>query len=205
MDKRDLKKEYKQLYGGKAGEMQLLTVPRLPFLMVDGQGDPNLSEWFGQATELLYGLSYTIKFALKKSRELDYVVMPLEGLWWAQHMDAFSLHEKGNWLWTLMILQPDEVTLADVEDARDVLKKKKKLSDEIAGRVRFEELEEGLCAQVMYLGAYEQEAPTIAKLHAFIQEKGYTLSGKHHEIYLGDPRKTAPEKLKTIIRQPVSR
>jgi hypothetical protein len=151
--------------------------------------------------QALYGMSYTLKFASKKEMGIDYTVMALEGLWWADDMEAFTLEAKDTWYWTAMMLQPDHITSEFVEAARAELARKKDVP--ALPRLRYETFHEGLSAQIMYFGAYADEGPTITRMHAFIQDSGYTLSGKHHEIYIGDPRTAAPEKLKTVIRQPI--
>jgi hypothetical protein len=155
------------------------------------------------AVEALYSLSYTLKF-MHKRQGTDYTVLPLEGLWWADDYQAFAEGDRENWQWTALIVQPDFVSARDVALAIDQLKAKGKDLPALP-QVRYERWEEGPAAQIMHLGPYDAEAETIARLHEFIQEQGLSLTGKHHEIYLSDPRRTAPEKLKTIIRQPVSR
>jgi hypothetical protein len=201
MAKIDMKKELGQLY--KASRRpEMVEVPPFGYIMVDGTGDPNDNQWFQEAAEALYGVSYTLKFKLKKGTlEMDYVVMPLQGLWWAEDMEVFLRDARKDWQWTLMILQPKEVTKELFEDACDEVLRKKGL--EAVGQLRLETYREGPAAQVMHIGPYAEEAPTIASLHEFIEEEGWLPKGKHHEIYLGDPRRTAPERLKTIIRQPV--
>lgn len=202
MEKLDLKKQWKHLYAPKTGTIVAVDVPPLTYLMVDGEGDPNTSQAFQEAVEALYALSYTLKFSLKKGpRAIDYGVMPLEGLWWADDPRVFHQADKSTWKWTAMILQPDFIAQAEVDAAFEQVRKKK--NPAALGRVRFEALEEGACAQVLYLGPFSEEGPTIQRMHEFIHAKGKELRGKHHEIYLSDPRKTAPEKLKTIIRQPM--
>ncbi len=202
MAKIDLKKELKDLYTAPRDLPVLLDVPVLKYVMIDGEGTPNESQMFQDAMEALYGLSYTLKFMLKKGPEpMDFVVMPLQGLWWAEDMEEFSMDRKEDWLWTLMILQPDAVTEGMFEAASDELRRKK--DPAALDRLRLETYHEGLSAQVMHIGPYEAEAPTIAGLHEFIRESGHTLRGKHHEIYMGDPRRTAPERMRTILRQPV--
>ena len=202
MEKYDLKQQWKQLYGTKAGVIVAVNVPQLTYLMVDGEGDPNTSQSFSEAIEALYSLSYTLKFTLKKSpRAIDYGVMPLEGLWWADDPCVFHQADKSKWKWTAMILQPDLIAQADVDAAFDQVRKKK--NPAALDRVRFETLSEGKCAQTLYLGAYSDEGPTIQRVHDFIHAAGKELCGKHHEIYLNDSRRTAPAKLKTIIRQPM--
>ena len=199
-EKRDLKKELKALYSPPAAEVREVEVPRLRYLMVDGQGDPNTSPEYQEAVEALYALSYGLKFALKKQQGLDYTVMPLEGLWWTEK-GTFDVRRKGELKWTALIAQPEQVTEALFEQVRGEVRKKKPLP--ALDRVRLEEYAEGRCVQVLHVGPYSEEPATIDKLHRHAAEKGYTLVGRHHEIYLSDPRKTAPEKLKTVIRQPI--
>ncbi len=203
MTKIDLKKEWKHLYRPSARKVSVVDVPPRQYLMVDGRGDPNTSQEYQEALAALYALAYTIKFMMKKGEmALDYTVMPLEGLWWAEDMDVFSLADKDSWLWTAMILVPEVVTQVTVDTAvTEVIRKK---NPPAIGKVRLEQLAEGTAVQIMHIGPYADEAPTIANLHKFIAENGYIPRGKHHEIYLSDPRRTAPEKLKTVIRQPVA-
>lgn len=201
MDKLDLKKEYKSLFTASAKEASEIVVPELNYFMVDGEGDPNNSPVFQEAAGLLYGLSYTLKFMIKKQNlGPDYSVMALEGLWWSDDMKCFDMDNKDIWKWTLMILQPDFITKDLYKKAKAEVEKKKGISFE---KVRFEKFHEGLSAQIMHIGPYATEGPTVQKLHDFIKESGRSLRGIHHEIYLGDPRKAKPEKLKTIIRQPI--
>lgn len=201
MDKIDLKKEMGHLYKAPR-KPEIVDVPALRYIMVDGTGNPNDNEWFQEATGALYAVSYTLKFKLKKNTTpMDYVVMPLQGLWWADDMEVFVMDMREDWKWTLMILQPEEITPEMFEDACNEVRKKKGLK--AVDQLRLETYEEGPSAQVMHLGPYAEEAPTIAALHEFIEHQGKRPKGKHHEIYLGDPRRTAPERLKTIIRQPV--
>jgi len=174
------------------------------FLMLDGAGDPNHAPAFQTVVETLYAVAYTLKFMLKKGADgIDYGVMPLEGLWWSEEMATFSVERKSDWLWTLLIMQPDFITAAQVAAAKVEAAKKKYLP--ALPQLRFEAYHEGLSAQIMHLGPFAAEGPTIATLHTFISNQGYQLRGKHHEIYLNDLRRTAPEKLKTVIRQPVSK
>ncbi len=201
MPKRDLKKELKHLYNPNVREVVLVDVPAMNFLMIDGEGDPNTSRQYREAVECLYALSYTLKFMIKKGKEgVDYGVMPLEGLWWADDWNDFLQGKKDRWKWTAMIMQPEFVTRALFRQACEEVQKKKNLP--ALSKVRFEAFREGKSAQIMYLGPYAAEGPTIRKIHAFITEQGGCLSGKHHEIYLGDPHRTASEKLKTVLRQP---
>ncbi len=202
MAKIDYKKELGDLYKASAKTARIVDVPEMNFFMVDGQGDPNSSQDFADAVEALYGLSYTLKFMIKKGKSaVDYGVLPLEGLWWADDMSAFASGSKDDWKWTMMIMQPEFVTPELVDAGIEQLKAKK---DPIAlPKVRFKSFAEGPSAQIMHVGPYNQEGPTIEKLHEFIRDSESELTGKHHEIYLSDPRRAAPEKLKTIIRQPM--
>lgn len=200
--KLDLKKQLKHLYAPSAQQIEIVDVPAMRFLMVDGAGDPNTAPAFQEATEALYAVSYACKFAIKRQKGIDYPVMALEGLWWATDMSAYTGGAKDDWLWRLMIMQPEPVTEEVVADAIDEVRRKKGLPG--LASMRFETFHEGLSAQIMHVGPYDAEAPTIARLHAFIEEHGYALRGLHHEIYLGDPRRSAPEKLRTVLRQPVA-
>jgi len=202
MEKIDLKKQWKHLYQPRAGVIAAIEVPPLAYLMIDGQGDPNTAPVFQEAVEALFALSYTLKFAIKKGpRAIDYGVMPLEGLWWADDPKSFYLAEKSKWKWTAMIAQPEFVGQAEVDAAFAAANKKKNLP--ALDRVRFETLDEGASVQVLYVGSFADEGPTIQRLHDFIDSSRKKLHGKHHEIYLNDKRRTAPEKLKTILRQPM--
>jgi hypothetical protein len=202
MPKVDFKKELKHLYQPSAKEVSVVDVPPMNFLKIDGQGDPNTSLEYQEAIAALYTMSYQLKFTIKGlDPELDYVVPPLEGLWWAEEMEAFSLGQKGAWQWTAMMLVPDHVTQDLFEEALKEVQKKKDLVG-LSG-LRLERYHEGLSVQIMHLGPWADEAPTIEKLHAFARDQGYRLRGKHHEIYLSDPRRPAPDKIKTVIRQPV--
>jgi hypothetical protein len=201
----DLRKQYKHLYQPSARKFSIIEVPSLPFLMIDGTGNPNTSQDYRDALEALYGLSYTLKFGVKLGKygkkKVDYPVMALEGLWWMDDMREFSPDRKDEWKWTALIMQPDIITPELVELARaDLIEKKHPAA---ASKIRHEAYHEGLSAQIMYYGPYADEGPTIQRLHDFIRESGHQLRGKHHEIYLGDPRRTAPERLKTVIRQPM--
>ncbi len=198
----DLRRELRALYSATTTPA-FVDVPDVPFLMVDGHGDPNTAPAYAEAVGALYAVAYTIRFALKRGAEaLDAPVMPLEGLWWTPDMSTFSTEDKSQWDWTMMIVVPEQVTPRIVEDARAAAAKKKGTA--ALGEVRFERFAEGRCAQLLHVGPYSAEGPTIAALHAFISGHGYVLSGKHHEIYLGDPRRAAPERLRTIVRQPVA-
>jgi hypothetical protein len=198
----DYRKELKQLYYAPAKNPEIVDVPRMNFLMIDGEGDPNTTERFKRSVEALFGLSYTLKFLIKKSKmQIDYGVMPLEGLWWADDMTAFRTGKKDLWKWTAMIMQPEHVTRDLFLEAREQFEKKKDPS--LSSEVEFRPFLEGKSAQIMHIGPFSEEGPTIEKLHEFIEASGFKLSGKHHEIYLSDLRRSAPEKWKTIIRQPM--
>lgn len=179
-------------------------VPEMAFVLVDGAGDPNTSQEFTDAIQVLYSVSYTLKFGLKKETGLVYRVGPVEALWWAEDSAELPIGRKEDWHWTALIAQPDEVTEDRFDRACAEAGRRRELP--ALRRIRLDRFEEGLAAQVMHVGPYAAEAPTIAALHAFIDAHGYAFDGrrqKHHEIYLGDPRRSAPEKLRTIIRQPV--
>lgn len=202
MKKLDYKKELGHLYKPSPKGIQIVDVPEMKFLMVDGQGDPNTSEEFSQAVEALFTLSYTLKFLVKKGAlQVDYGVMPLEGLWWADDMTKFNVEDKSDWKWTVMIMQPDLVTEDLVSAAYTKVAEKK---DVLAlQQVRFEAFPEGAAAQILHVGPFSEEGPTIERLHKYIQGNGYARVGKHHEIYLSDIRRAAPENWKTVIRQPL--
>ena len=201
MEKIDFKKQYKELYSAKS-EPKIIKVPKLKYLIIEGKGDPNTSQEYKDAIITLYPMAYKIKFICKKELNKDYTVMPLEGLWWCKNMKDFSVTNKTDWFWKAIIMQPDFITEKIFKQALDEVKKKK--NPPSIDKITLEIIEEKQAAQIMHLGPYSEEGSDIAKLHAFIKEKGYKFNGaiqKHHEIYLVDPRKTAPEKLKTIIRQ----
>ncbi len=202
MEKRDLKKELKHLYQPSAKKVVQVDVPTMKYLMVDGTGDPNTSPAYAKAVEALFAVSYAIKFIVKKGPAgIDYGVMPLEGLWWANNRSTFTTKNKSNWKWTMMIMQPDFVTCALIDRAVEDVRRKKALA--ALGNVRCAPLTEGTCAQIMHVGPFSAEGPTIQRLHLFIADCGCAPVGKHHEIYLSDIRKTDPGKWKTIIRQPM--
>jgi hypothetical protein len=201
MQKIDYKKELKHLYRSSAKKVEVVEVPKMNFLMIDGDGGPN-HPTFQNAIEVLFPLSYTLKFMIKKSDiGIDYGVLPLEGLWWADDMSAFIKDKKDNWKWTLMIMQPELVKKGMVVKAIEEVRKKK--NPVALPLVRFESFAEGKAAQIMHIGPFSEEGPTVEKVHAFIGDSGSQRSGKHHEIYLSDIRRAAPEKWKTIIRQPM--
>jgi hypothetical protein len=201
VEKIDLKKELKHLYKPSRKEIEQVEVPTFKFLMVDGEGDPNTSQEYAQAVEALFSVSYTAKFMVKKgSQALDYAVMPLEGLWWANDMSAFVANDKTKWKWTMMIMQPSFVTNEVIMSAIVEVRRKKKLAG--IDKLRLEDFSEGLCAQILHIGPFSEEGPTIARLHEFIDTRT-NRTGKHHEIYLSDIRRADPKKWKTIIRHPM--
>jgi hypothetical protein len=197
----DLRKERKYLYNPSSKQIAIVDVPEMNFLMIDGQGNPNTSVAYRDAVEALYAVSYTLKFMVKQGDQaVDYAVMPLEGLWWVEDMKQFDMHDKDAWKWTSMIMQPEYVTAELFQEALRQVRKKKDLP--VLSGMRFESFREGQAAQILYFGPYSDEGPTIERIHRFILEQGRRLRGRHHEIYLSDPRRTAPPKLKTVIRQP---
>ena len=198
--KQDFKKDLKHLYNPSAREVTVVEVPDMIFLMLDGTGDPNTAQEYKDAIEALYSVSYTIKFLLKKEATLDYAVMPLEGLWWTEAEGGRNVSRE-NWLWTMMIMQPDVVTDEWFTTALTQAKRKKNLP--ALDKIRLESLHEGTVVQIMHVGPFATEGQTIERIEQFIAEHHYVAQGKHHEVYLGDPRKTAPEKMRTILRQPV--
>lgn len=200
MNKIGLKSKLKALYKPSANEVTEVDVPAFNFLMVDGEGNPNTSQSYKEAVEAIYSVSYAVKFTLKRVNELDYVVMPLEGLWWADDLASFDRDEKECWKWTMMIMQPPGASKQMVQSAIASVHDKKKLPG--LKKIRFERFKEGRCAQTMHIGPFSAEGPTIQRVHDFISSRS-ALRGKHHEIYLSDIRKAAPEKWKTIIRQPM--
>ncbi len=202
MEKIDFKKQLKHLYSPSDKNVEIVEAPQMNFLMVDGEGDPNTSQSFSDAIETLYPVSYTLKFMVKKGQlAIDYGVLPIEALWWSDDMSAFSTGNKDAWKWTLMIMQPEFITREMVKEAKEQVARKKPVSLPL---VRFETFKEGKAAQTMHIGHFSEEGPTIEKVHLFIEENGSRKVGKHHEIYLSDLRRTAPEKWKIIVRQPMS-
>jgi hypothetical protein len=207
----DLKKQFKHLYQPSAKKIGAVQVPDLQFAMMDGAIEkgltPGTSPMFAEATQALYGLSYTLKFMLKKSKTnaIDYPVMALEGLWWVED-GFFDITVKDNWFYTLMIMQPNVITKVLFEEAREQVRKKKGGS-EMLSKVKLARFEEGFCVQMMHIGPYATEPATIERMKVFMKENRLKDNvgprGKHHEIYLSDPRKTAPDKMKTVLRHPV--
>ncbi len=200
MGKIDYKKEWKYLYGATSKNIQFVEVPTLNYLMVHGKGEPGGKD-FTEAVQALYPIAYTIKFSLKQNTEFDYVVPPLEGLWWAEDMEDFVNNHRSQWQWTMMIMQPEFVTQDFFTQALQHVKTKKNPS--AIEKVEFQPYSEGKCAQILHLGPFSNEGPTVEKLHTAIANEGFTLTGKHHEIYLSDMRRVSPEKYRTIIRQPI--
>ncbi|UYY76883.1 GyrI-like domain-containing protein [Sphingomonas sp. R1] len=200
MSKLDLKRERKALFSAPLNSFELMQAPAVRYLMADGHGDPNSVAAYKEAVESLYATAYAIKFMCKQEGQ-DFVVAPLEGLWSASDPESFTRREKDDWDWTMMIMVPDFVgedhfTAGKVKSASRLR--------HLTETLRLETLEEGLCLQALHVGSYDEEGPLLAKLHDHImRERGYNFNGRHHEVYLGDPRKTSPAKLKTIIRQPV--
>ncbi|HEX7803986.1 MAG TPA: GyrI-like domain-containing protein [Pseudoxanthomonas sp.] len=201
MPKVDLKKELKHLYQTSAKEVIRVEVPTFRFLMIDGEGDPNTSRAYAEAVEALFSVSYTAKFMVKKAAQgIDYAVMPLEGLWWSDDISAFITNDRSKWKWTMMIMQPHFVEEAVIQAAIAEAKRKKALA--AADALRLENFAEGTCAQVLHIGPFTEEGPTIERVHDFIRTRS-ALAGKHHEVYLSDVRRADPAKWKTIIRQPM--
>ena len=208
MPKIDLRKELKYLYAPSAKQVALVDVPEFQFAQIDGAIEPGqapgTSPAFEQALSALYGITYTLKFMSKQRADnpIDYTVMTLEGLWWVEEGE-FDITQPGNWRWTMMILQPDHITSAMFAEGLAQLRKKRGDSPAL-DKLRLARFHEGLALQIMHIGPYANEPATIARMDAFAQEEGYRMIGKHHEIYMGDPRTAAPEKLKTILRHPVA-
>jgi len=195
----DLKAQLKHLYAASADEVQVVEVPPMRFLMVDGAGAPE-GEAFRAAIQTLYSLAYAIKFGMKNAGVAQFPVMALEGLWASgDSPEEFDATARDEWRWTLMVVQPEVVTGGVVSGAVEEIRRKGKPLCEF----RFESFHEGLCAQVLHVGPYSAEAPTIERVRDFMRQNGYSPNGKHHEVYLGDPRRAAPSKLRTIVRQPI--
>jgi hypothetical protein len=207
MEKLDLRKELKWLYAPSARRVDIVDVPTFHFVMIDGEIErgqkPETSESFQEAVNILYGISFTLKFMskLRKANPIDYRIMALEGLWWNEDgMEDFE--RKEGWHWTLMMLQPEHITEAMFDDAVSSLRKKR---GEIPALhlIRFEPFHEGKCVQILHVGPYDLETMTLARMKDFARKQGYRFHGKHHEIYLRDPRRAKPEKLRTVLRRPI--
>lgn len=203
MEKIDFRTYLKPLYGPTRRQgFHLVDVPTMRFLMIDGHGDPNTEKAYREAVETLYGVAYALKFASKRQLERDYTVPPLEGLWWSRDMKSFLTREKDKWDWTMMIMVPDWIGPAMIATTIDTIKRKK--APAALDRLRVEPLDEGRAVQVLHVGPYDDEGPVLEKLHGeYLPANGLAPTGKHHEIYLSDPRRASPDKLKTILRQPV--
>lgn len=200
----DFKKCLKELYKPSSKEISIIDVPTMQYLMIDGMGSPGECQEYFDCIETLYPVAFRAKFLSKKVGK-DYVVPPLEGLWWADDMNDFTNGNRDKWKWTLMIMQPEWITQNLIDEAIEIVKKKKTKIVKNLLKLRFENLNEGKIAQIMHLGPYSEEGPTIEKLHQYIKDNGGDFDGfkqKHHEIYLSDPRKAKSENIKTIIRQP---
>ncbi|MGO1545530.1 MAG: GyrI-like domain-containing protein [Gulosibacter sp.] len=203
MEHYDIKKARRELYAPKHGVFTLVDVPELWFLKVDGHGDPNTAQQYREALEALYPLSYAIRKICKATLGRVHTVSPLEGIWWAQDMSTFASRQKDDWDWSMMIAQPEYVTGDIVSEAHEAVRPKAPVA---LDRVRFEPHTDGLSVQTLHIGSYDDEGPVLQRMHEeYIPSKGLTMTGRHHEIYLSDARKTAPEKLRTILRQPVKR
>ena len=203
MSKVDFKKTLKQFYIPPR-EFVIVDVPEMQFVMVDGHGDPNTAQEYKDAIEALYAVAYKMKFNSKKTLERDYTVPPLEGLWWAEDMATFLTREKSQWDWTMMIMTPEWISVEIFDEA---VKQVRQAKDPASlDQVRLERYQEGLSVQIMHIGSYDDEGPVLAQMHSdFIPESGLIENGKHHEIYLSDPRRVVPEKMKTVLRQPVKK
>jgi hypothetical protein len=201
MAKLDLKKDNKEFYYPSSNKVSIVDLHEMKFLMIDGKGDPNTSKEYQDAMETIFPISYKTKFISKNDLSKDYVVMPLEGLWWTDEMEKFSLDDRSTWKWTVMIRQPSFINANIINQAIKDLEEKKNLP--AISKVHLNSFKEGDSVQIMHIGPYgEAEVPSIQKLHKYIEKKGYKIRGKHHEIYISDIRRTKPEKLKTVIRQP---
>ena len=200
----DFKKTMKKIYQPSSKEFIIVMVPKMQFLMIDGMGSPGDLKEYQDALAVLYPIAFKTKF-LSKAKGRDYVVPPLEGLWWADNMNDFIQGNRDKWKWTMMIMQPDWITQDMINESIEIAKENKPELSKLVPKIRFEEYDEGKAAQIMHIGPYSQEGPTIQKLHTFIKKQGGTFDGhenKHHEIYLSDPRKANPATMKTVIRQP---
>lgn len=202
MEKIDFKKQLAALYNPKNKDWEYIDVPPMNYLMVDGEGDPNKSVEYKQAVEALFSVSYTLKFISKRQMDKDYVVSSLEGLWYADDMSVFESGNKDKYKWTMMIMQPEWITNEIILDAIEQAGKKKVLP--ALTKLYVKKYNEGRCLQLLHIGSYNDEAPKLAYLHHdFMPSNKLDFNGLHHEIYLGDPRKADPSKLKTILRQPI--
>jgi hypothetical protein len=198
----DVKRERKDLYAPKRGDFKIVDVPDMGFLMIDGHGDPNTSRSYREAVQALYTASYSVRALAKTKLDIVHTVAPLEGLWSAEDLGAFRTRDKDAWDWTMMIVQPEWITPELVDEALAAAQKKRLPALPL---VRFERYTEGRSAQILHVGSYDDEGPTLERLHVeFLPANGLVPTGRHHEIYLSDPRKTEPARLKTILRQPIA-
>ena len=204
-EKYDVKRAHRELYAPSAKDFSLVEVPPMRYLAVDGRGDPNGAPAYVEAVEALFGVAYTVKFASRRELGRDFAVAPLEGLWWADDPEAFVARDKSAWSWTMLVNQPDWIDEQAVAAAVDAARAKAKGAPNPALDVlRLEHLDEGRSAQILHVGPYDDEAPTLARLHdEWMPQHGLTFDGPHHEVYLSDARRTAPGKLRTVLRQPV--
>ena len=197
----DIKKAHPRLYSPKAGDVVTVDVPPLRFFRVDGHGDPNTTRSYVDAVTTLYTASYAARAIAKTELGRVHTVAPLEGLWSADDPEVFTARKKSEWDWTMMIAQPDWISEEIANEAARAATRKGAPAVDL---LRFDEYTEGMSVQVLYVGSYDDEGPALAHLHhTYMPENDLTWNGRHHEIYLSDPRKTAPEKLRTILRQPV--
>jgi len=201
LTKLDLKRTMRRLYFPPANQPVLVDVPEMQFLMIDGRGDPATSHTYAEAIDALFTVSYALKFTIKRvDPEDDYTVMPLESLWWTDEK-RFDADDRSTWRWTAMVAQPPVINQDLVRAAAHEAAHKRRFP--ALRKMRLDGFREGLSAQILHIGRYEDEAPTIRKLHAFISEHDYPVRGRHHEIYLSDPKRCAPERMRTVIRQPI--
>ncbi|MDL2246420.1 GyrI-like domain-containing protein [Methanobrevibacter sp. OttesenSCG-928-K11] len=201
ISKIDFKKEFKEIYSPSKKEVSFVNVPKFKYLTIDGEGDPNTSQEYSDSIEALMSVSFKTKFIMKKEFNKDYVVMPLQGLWWQEDMENFSVDDKSSWKCTSLIMQPDFVNENHIKQATEETILKKDLPS--IDKLEFREIEEGLVAQILHIGPFSEEGPTVQKLHDEIFDNDYKFNGLHHEIYLSDIRRANPDKLRTIIRQPI--
>ena len=197
----DLKKEYKELYNPSSKEVSFVEVPKMKYLAIEGKGDPNTSQEYKDSIEALMGVSFKTKFIMKEEHNQDYVVMPLEGFWWSDDMENFTIEDKSDWKWKSLVMQPYFVKEEHISQAKEETGTKKDLPS--LDKIEFIEIEEGLSAQILHIGPFSEEGPTVKKIHEKIDKENYEFNGLHHEIYLSDIRRAKPEKLRTIIRQPI--
>ncbi|AUH42791.1 GyrI-like domain-containing protein [Streptomyces sp. CMB-StM0423] len=208
--KYDVKRALRQFYAPGNTDWELVDVPAQRFLAVDGKGDPNTNADYTRAVEALYAVAYTVKFASKRTLGRDFVVGPLEGLWWADRPEVFVARDKGAWQWRMLISLPEWITDGFVEEAKEAKQaapaKKGAAALSALPLVRVESLREGTSAQLLHVGPYDDEGPALARLHdEYLAANGLRMTGHHHEVYLSDPRRARPERLKTVLRQPVER